>query len=213
MKRTVMILAAALLAGATFAGEKPLKPGDSITDALNLAKPGDTITLSPGVYRQAVVSKAKGTPENPITLKGPAQGIAIISGAEKLTGWTPVKDYLQRVRLSSPFPAPQPDKLYMLKLDWTPKRLFAGLENGEAPATKMHIARTPNEGWWGVKKGSRGPIPASRSGPGIGRSRRGRPGTHPGHGWRRGLPADRRRRWRSEGIAAPPTRVDSRRGI
>jgi len=153
MKRTMMILTMALLAGTMFAGEKTLKPGDSITDTMNQAKPGDTVTLTPGVYRQAVVSKAKGTAQKPITLKGPAKGIAIISGADQLTGWTSVKTWLLRVRLSAPFPAPQPDKLFMLKLDWTPKRLFAGVEDGEAPATKMHIARTPNEGWWGVKKG------------------------------------------------------------
>jgi hypothetical protein len=49
-------------------------PFQTIQKALDLAQPGTTINLTPGVYRQALATKVAGTAAAPITIKGPAEG-------------------------------------------------------------------------------------------------------------------------------------------
>ena len=51
----------------------------SIQSALEKARPGDTVALSPGVYMQDVKTVRNGTRRSPITIKGPRT--AIIKGA------------------------------------------------------------------------------------------------------------------------------------
>ena len=52
--------------------------GMSLTEALELAQPGDTIHLADGIYDEAVVSCRDGEVDNPITIEGSSG--AIING-------------------------------------------------------------------------------------------------------------------------------------
>ena len=58
----------------TNAGTSAAAPFKSIQKALDLAAPGSTITLAPGVYRQSIVTKTDGTAASPITIKGSETG-------------------------------------------------------------------------------------------------------------------------------------------
>ena len=51
---TTLALILMTLAGATQASVLKVKEGESIQDAVNTAKPGDTIEVYPGIYRETV---------------------------------------------------------------------------------------------------------------------------------------------------------------
>lgn len=59
-------------------GTNSSAPFKSIQKAVDLAQPGDVITLAPGEYFQDVVTKRNGTAKAPITITGPAD--AVIKG-------------------------------------------------------------------------------------------------------------------------------------
>ena len=52
-------------------GTSAAAPFATLQKALDLAKPGTTINLAAGIYRQAVITKIDGTAAAPITIKGP----------------------------------------------------------------------------------------------------------------------------------------------
>lgn len=135
-----------LIAGFASAASRILQPGDDVSQALKQAVPGDIITLSPGVYRQTVLLNAQGTAEQPVVLRGADSGIAILSGADAMTGAEPCTPQ------TAPG-APHPEKLFQYRLPYIPVRLYSGREDGDAPVIEMHIARSPDEGWWGLKQG------------------------------------------------------------
>src|SRR5205085_1769014 len=56
-------------------GTAAAKPFKTIQKAIDLAQPGDAINLAPGVYLQDVISKRDGTPDAPITIKGPPDAV------------------------------------------------------------------------------------------------------------------------------------------
>jgi Protein of unknown function (DUF1565)/Right handed beta helix region len=56
-------------------GTSPSTPFRTIQKAVDLARPGDVIILAPGDYYQDVVSKRDGTPDAPITIKGPPSAV------------------------------------------------------------------------------------------------------------------------------------------
>jgi len=60
-------------------GVSPEHPFASIQRAVDLAQPGDSISLEPGIYFQDVVSKRDGAASAPITIRGPAD--AVLKGA------------------------------------------------------------------------------------------------------------------------------------
>jgi hypothetical protein len=62
-------------------GSSPSSPLGSIQKAVDLADPGDTVLLAPGVYRQSVVVRNSGTPEAYILIKG--QPGAILDGSDE----------------------------------------------------------------------------------------------------------------------------------
>ena len=72
-------------------GTKEL-PFRRINEAAKIAKPGDEILVAPGVYRENVNPINAGTEENRITYKSVSPLGAVITGAEKLTGWKKYKD-------------------------------------------------------------------------------------------------------------------------
>jgi hypothetical protein len=58
-----------------------ITPGMSIQGAVDVAQPGDIITLAPGVYYESVVVQRSGTAEAPIVITAEDPGTATISGA------------------------------------------------------------------------------------------------------------------------------------
>ena len=59
----------------TNSGMSPLLPFKTIQQAVNVAAPGDSITLESGEYREDIVSRRDGAADNPITITGPADAI------------------------------------------------------------------------------------------------------------------------------------------
>lgn len=63
-------------------------PFKKISEAANIALPGDEVLVEKGIYREYVNPKNAGTKENRITYRSKEIGGAIISGAEQITQWT-----------------------------------------------------------------------------------------------------------------------------
>lgn len=55
-----------------------LRPLKTISRALAMTRPGDTVILEPGIYRQSVQMDNSGTAEQPITLRARKEGTAIL---------------------------------------------------------------------------------------------------------------------------------------
>ena len=62
-------------------------PFPTIQQAADIAMPGDEVIVLPGVYREAVDPRRGGTPDARITYRASEKGKAVITGAERLTGW------------------------------------------------------------------------------------------------------------------------------
>ncbi|WP_022777528.1 right-handed parallel beta-helix repeat-containing protein [Butyrivibrio sp. AE3009] len=67
------------------------RPFKNINDAARIAVAGDEIVVKPGIYREHVVPKNAGTKEQPIVYRSEKPLGAVITGAEKATGWEKVK--------------------------------------------------------------------------------------------------------------------------
>ena len=65
-------------------------PFSRIQSAADVARPGDEVVVFPGVYREAVNPIHGGTPDARITYRAYENGTAIITGAERVTGWEPI---------------------------------------------------------------------------------------------------------------------------
>ncbi len=63
------------------------KPFTAIRQAASIARPGDEVLVLPGVYRESVSPVYGGTPEARITYRSVEKGGAVITGAERVTGW------------------------------------------------------------------------------------------------------------------------------
>ena len=81
------------LSAATFeVGEG--RPYRTIQSAAAVAKPGDTVLIDPGVYREWVKPANAGTKETPISYRAREKGKTVITGAEVVCGWTKRADGL-----------------------------------------------------------------------------------------------------------------------
>ena len=82
-------------------GTKKL-PFKRINEAAKVAQPGDEILVAPGVYREYVDPVNAGTEDNRIVYKSEEPLGAVITGAEKVAGWTKYKDdvWVARVKNS-----------------------------------------------------------------------------------------------------------------
>ena len=65
------------------------RPFRRISDAANIALPGDEVLVYPGVYREQVSPRNGGTEENRITYRPVEPLGALITGAEEVSGWVP----------------------------------------------------------------------------------------------------------------------------
>jgi len=102
-------------------------PYRTIADALKLARPGDTVVVRAGLYRESVRLPG-GEKGRPVSLKAAAGERVVLSGARPVTQWKPHRD-----------------GVYTAVLDFRPKRLLLGRR-------PLPLARTPNEGWWLAEK-------------------------------------------------------------
>ena len=76
------------------------RPFRTISEAAALAKAGDTVLVSPGVYRESVDPQSGGTDDgHRVTYRAETPGTAVISGAEAITGWEPFRENVWRARI------------------------------------------------------------------------------------------------------------------
>jgi parallel beta-helix repeat protein len=68
-------------------------PFQTISHAADWAMAGDTVLIAPGIYRESVAITHSGTAEKPITFQAQKAGTAIITGADLLAVWIPVRDH------------------------------------------------------------------------------------------------------------------------
>ena len=62
-------------------------PFPTIQQAAEIARAGDEVLVSPGIYRERVDPRFGGTAEAPIVYRSVKPRAAVITGAEPLTGW------------------------------------------------------------------------------------------------------------------------------
>jgi len=65
------------------------RPFQTISAAAKRVKPGDTVLVRPGVYREAVHLTVSGTQGHPITFRSETPQAAVVDGADVVTGFTP----------------------------------------------------------------------------------------------------------------------------
>ena len=65
------------------------RPFRRINDAAKIARPGDEVLVSPGVYREYVDPIYAGTEEARISYRSTEHLGAVIPGAERIQSWTP----------------------------------------------------------------------------------------------------------------------------
>ena len=81
-------------------GSKSL-PFKRINEAAAIAQPGDEVLVAPGTYREYVNPVNAGTEESCITYRSKEPLGAIITGAEKVTGWTNYKGDVWTTRVKN----------------------------------------------------------------------------------------------------------------
>lgn len=76
-------------------------PFMNIQDAANIAMPGDTVLVAPGIYREYVNPINAGTEDARITYKSEEPLGAIITGAEVAKDWEPYKGNVWKTKISN----------------------------------------------------------------------------------------------------------------
>ena len=94
---TIYVNAAAGLDG-NGTQERPYK---RINEAAKVARPGDTVLVAPGTYREYVNPVNAGTPEQRITYRSTEPLAAVITGAEELKGSKPYQGNVWTVRVDN----------------------------------------------------------------------------------------------------------------
>jgi parallel beta-helix repeat protein len=109
-------------------------PWKTVSRGVKDLKPGDTLLIQPGVYRETVDVTCRGTAEAPITIQGSPAGRALITGADPVTAW-------KKCTGEEAGGNPNFEKIYYADLDFQPTVLF---EDGQEAAE----ARSPRQGSW-----------------------------------------------------------------
>ena len=63
------------------------RPFKTISQAAAVAMPGDEVLVAPGIYREDVSPRFAGTKAQPIVYRSAVPREAVITGAERITGW------------------------------------------------------------------------------------------------------------------------------
>jgi hypothetical protein len=92
-------------------------PFKTIGAAAAEVRPGETILVKGGVYREHVLLTRSGAPGQRITLRAAPGERVVISGAEPITGWR--KCSPEELRGN-----PDWDKVFCADLDWAPVKIF-----------------------------------------------------------------------------------------
>lgn len=77
--------------GSDEAGGTAAAPWRTIQHGVDGLKPGDTLLIGAGLYRERVELKAGGTEKSPITISAMPGAHVVVSGADRLTGWSKVE--------------------------------------------------------------------------------------------------------------------------
>lgn len=90
--------------GASGSATQPFKTIQRGIDAAG--RPGDTVTIHPGVYHEELMVRAGGTAERTIAIKAAEKGTVILDGARRIQGWRLLDGALSvwEVDLDSPAP-------------------------------------------------------------------------------------------------------------
>ena len=121
----------------------------TLAKAAPLLQPGDTLSLAPGLYHEALILRTSGTPTQPITIEGNG---AVLSGRRPVPhdSWQPLPDGLflspnaVLVGASRPQvldrhgnridrPGAKPEQLLPGQATWTPKGILYRPEPGHTP--------------------------------------------------------------------------------
>ena len=77
------------------------RPFRRINDAAKIARPGDEVLVSPGVYREYVDPIYAGTEEARISYRSTEHLGAVITAAERIQSWTPYKENVWVCRVAN----------------------------------------------------------------------------------------------------------------
>lgn len=72
------------------------KPFKTVSAAITKIRPGDTVTVRAGIYREMIRIKQSGTAENRITIQAAPNETVVISGADIVAGWQKFDDEKKR---------------------------------------------------------------------------------------------------------------------
>jgi hypothetical protein len=92
-------------------------PFKTISKGVSAARPGDTVLVKAGIYRETVEVKTSGTREKRITVKAAPGERVVVSGAEEVNGWR--KCSREEVRGN-----PNWQNIFCAEIDWAPSALF-----------------------------------------------------------------------------------------
>jgi|GEM_PF-1455114 len=107
----------------------------SVQAGVDKLKPGDTLLIGNGIYRETVNVKPMGTKAAPILIKAAPGAKPVLSGAERITDW--------KACASEEETGGNPDfgKIYYADISWIPTALFEDKK-------KQEISQMPDGGWW-----------------------------------------------------------------
>jgi hypothetical protein len=125
-------------------------PWQTLSRGVKDLKPGDTLTVNAGTYRETVNVTCRGTAESPITIQAAPGARAAITGADAVTGWKPCTPEMAAGH-------PQAAKILYADIAWLPVTMAERTPTQRATiptATTLYhlkrerpLARFPAEGW------------------------------------------------------------------
>jgi hypothetical protein len=112
-------------------------PFETISHGVSAARPGDTVLVKSGAYRETVTFANSGTADARITLRAAPGERVVVNGAEEVTGWRPCTP--EEARGNANF-----RKLYVAETDKMPAALFQDghpLKRSRWPARSRYPAQ------------------------------------------------------------------------
>lgn len=94
------------------------EPFLKIQQAADIAKPGDEVIVKPGIYRENVNPKNKGTQDKPIVYRSEKIKEAHISGAERIESWKKIEGSVYKASVSNQVFGDFNPYIKMVEGDW-----------------------------------------------------------------------------------------------